>query len=180
MYNELDSTRKKGNSYILIGLIFSVLFGGMMLYFGLQRKTTLNDLILISGEYENARAHQMVRKFYNKDNRSTIVSLENQPNNEFNIGVNITLAKFNDLIKKQEEPIHIKLHTTKQALNYNRDITPAFHGLKINDFVVLSVMNGLNRDNSNKNQSLIIGFLVIIIGIGLIFYGRKLKKPMIM
>jgi hypothetical protein len=74
----------------------------------------------------------------------------NYPKKEFNIGETIFISEFEKLISNQSTPITIELLTTKRFWNYNRDITPTFHGLKINDSMVVSFDDRVKEENSGK------------------------------
>ena len=176
MHYGINSTNQQGNAYILIGVVVGIVFSGILFFFGFQPETSSEDLITIKDELIEVESVQIVKKQIGRDNKSTVLTLKNHPGKKFNIGETISLSEFEGLISGQSKPINIELLTTKRFYNYDRPITPAFHGLKINNKEVLTVDDGLERDSSNKLIAKIGGFFSLTFGLAIFLYGRRMKR----
>jgi uncharacterized membrane protein len=153
----------------VFSLVLSLLFWSLIIF---QGETTTKDLLPLEGEFNKSRKAQILSKRYGK---STVISLKNYPNIEFNLGENFEYDRLLKEIKMASNPIMIKINIQKKFYNESRVIVPAFYGFWINNKVIKSAEDGFESDKFDRGILITIGMILSVFGVGLLIMSRKKK-----
>jgi len=157
--------------FLTIGL--SLIFWFFLFSYG---ETTPQSLTLIEGEYDGCRKVQIVKKSKISDNKSTVISLKNHPNIEFNLGETFDYNRLLTELEISYEPIIIKLNLQKKFLKQDKEIVPAFYGIWINNKEIKSDQDGFESNKRNRTIFLSIASIMSFIGIGLVIKSKKVSN----
>ena len=170
MKSKVKSENLKQLGFFSIGL--SLIF---WLFLFSDGETTPQDLTSIEGEFKGGRKVQIVKKSIIGDNKSTIISLKNYSNVEFNLGETFDYNRLVTELKIAHEPIIIKLNIQKKYFSQGKNMVPAFYGLWINNKEIKSDQDGFETNKRNRTIFLSIASSLSSIGIGLVVKSKKIS-----
>ena len=164
------SKNLKQLGFFTIGL--SLIFWFILFSYG---ETTPQDLKSIEGEFSGGRKVQIVKNSIG-DNKSTVISLKNYSNVEFNLGETFDYNRLLTELETAQEPIIIKLNIQKKFFSQEREIVPAFYGFWINNKEIKSDQNGFESNKRNRTIFLTIASVLSILGTGLVIKSKKVSN----
>lgn len=159
----------KGFLLITLGLL-------ILLYLFFSNASRTENLRAIEGELNYCKNEVIGRKkhrFYAK--KSTLISLKNYPNVEFNLGKHENYETILKETRATSKPILVKLNIERIYLK-DRKYIPASYGFWINKKEMRSDKTGFEDEKLDRTIFLFIGLFSLSLGVYLLFKSKKRAK----